>query len=363
MKIIIALLLSFLVLPAYSATKPVALASPKSTKQFIELNRMLMPQTFYPPVVYETVRPGAAPLYTTRNVAAGAATVSRAIGTALARSTPYGLAALAAIEAIDLLYDPVTDTWTGDGNPVPDSPLGHCNRTGGGSNNADLATCYDRYTAQGQIIEIAGGSSIPGRLLFRNQSGTSIGHWTGPTNWTFPEPLPFTPEAASDLTPAEVISRLPADVVSGSLQDALSDPDPYHRWPALRDVADDLDISTAPEDEGTRLPKPNIYDFPDGSSGGGGSELPPFCDWVPDWLCNLMDLPEHPEVPYVEIDAPDDFESGVGAGQCPADVIISTQFGSVPISWQYPCELATTFKPVVLFFAWIAALYIVVRVR
>lgn len=108
-----------------------------------------------------------------------------------------------------------------------------------------------------------------------------------------------------------------------------------------------------------------------GGQGGEGDSPGSFCNYA-EIICQLADwfleeplYPDNPEVPFTEItmDDVDEFDSGVGAGQCPADVVISTQFGSVPISWQYPCELATTFRPVVLFFAWIAALYIVVRVK
>lgn len=223
----------------------------------------------------------------------------------------------------------------------------------------------------------------PNKYRFESASGQIYRYWGVPSTviaTTLPRSdFDSSSSPASDDDVGDAIatydgpgsSNLPSEVVGDSVRSGRW----RDEWPEA--VTDSTTINDTLENdiEGATNPNPDqsVTDSntstPRPIAPSVSEEWPTFCAWATvvcdfiDWVKAEPEFPENPEVPYVDLVEPDGFESGVGSGSCPADNIIVTQFGSVPISWQYPCQLATTFRPVVLFFAWIAALYIVVRVR
>lgn len=55
------------------------------------------------------------------------------------------------------------------------------------------------------------------------------------------------------------------------------------------------------------------------------------------------------------------YNQGGAAGSCPADTVIATSFGSVPISWSMLCEFASTIRPLVIFLFGLAAFRMTMR--
>lgn len=341
------------------------------------------------PVTYETVATTPSGQQVTRYTTRATAINTARLG-ALARSATGGpavLAATAAFFAYDYFFNEDTQEWevsaSSDFNVNADN---RCTPYSGavalglspyecGEYVGTRLSGGTTYTWRGDYEKVSCGSTNCSLQLFgRSAAGALIGFATYlyPVGDDVPYPLPLT-VPATDGQLGDAVKNAPPQAISDILNDPISTGTWPDRWPEMVPTVQDVEDQLAHDIEGAPVPVNPDQTITDGStarpsdsgsgSGSGDLELPSFCDWVPDWLCDVMDLPEHPDVPYVDIDEPDSFESGIGAGQCPADNVIVTQFGSVPISWALPCQLAETFRPVVLFFAWITALYIVVRIK
>lgn len=381
----LAIALLFFSVPALSAETRPYMYRAQQTAQLQELiNRGSVP------VTYETVATTPTGQQVTRYTTRATAINTARLGS-LARSATGGpavLAATAAFLAYDYFYNESTGDWeivipademTIDSENIcsPSTVVGKPS-----TNDVSFQQCIDYilpYAAGGSLRTYSRytkncTSAICTLTIIYRQTGTGSEGQTGSYRYPAPRdvlnPLPSV-DTVPDFELGDAVKNAPPRAVSDILNDPISSGTWPDRWPEMVPTVQDISDNLGHEIEGAPAPVSPDQTIIDGStarpsgsdSGSGGVELPPFCDWVPDWLCDLIDLPEHPEVPFVDIDEPDSFESGIGAGQCPADNVVATRFGFVPISWALPCQLAETFRPVVLFFAWITALYIVVRVK
>ena len=55
------------------------------------------------------------------------------------------------------------------------------------------------------------------------------------------------------------------------------------------------------------------------------------------------------------------YNAGGAAGSCPADTVVQTSFGSIPISWSMLCDFASTIRPLVIFLFGLAAFRMTMR--
>lgn len=339
------------------------------------------------PVTYETVATTPAgqqvTRYTTRPTVLNATRLGALTRGAL--GGPLGLGITAAIVAAGYIYD----NDTGDiiestqGTVLPPDVPSRCAVIGRVTDSTIKSAEACRLLTETYHPEypIVFGSVTQTQGEYRQQiqrivngSPAGTGYFAWPLSYgpiDLPQDVIIDDSGLGDIVSSnpEFSPDLVTDIINSPIQSGTW-PD---RWPEMVPTVQDISDNLGHEIEGAPAPVNPDQTIIDGStarpspSGSGGSappQLPAFCSWVPNWLCNLMDLPENPDVPFVDIDEPDDFNSGIGTGSCPPDIMISLgNYGSVPISWEYPCELASTFKPVVLFFAWITALYIVVRVK
>ena len=97
-------------------------------------------------------------------------------------------------------------------------------------------------------------------------------------------------------------------------------------------------------------------------------ELPAPCDWFPElctWLTWTQDETGFPDNPTVPVEAPTEqtWDSGLGAGQCPAPTEIVLAGTAVSISWDVACDGAVMLSWLVLASASIAAAFILLGVR
>lgn len=92
------------------------------------------------------------------------------------------------------------------------------------------------------------------------------------------------------------------------------------------------------------------------------TELPPFCQWA-SFLCQPFIATAQPEVPMLDIEAPQ-YDSGLpSSASCPAPVQIVTGFGSWEISYQFACDFASAIKVPLIAISYLVSAFIVVGVR
>lgn len=336
--------------------------------------------------------------YTTRNVPTNTARLG-----SIARSAVGGpaiLAATAAFLAYDYFYNEDTGEWEAQPIILDDdvAPVGtaYCTTAGSGQWRSCSSTRYGNLQLERElrgwpdnpscvmVNSSTGGPSGYGTIMIRNTlNGECSGGSMAQPIYRPAAPIGFIPDGPYQQTSEPITDTQLGDAILNypdepwkRAADILNDPIDTgtwrDRWPELLPYVNDIEQQLGHDIEGGPAPANPDQTITDGStaipspSASAGSEpfeLPSFCSWVPDWLCDLMVLPENPDTPFVDVVPDDDFVSGIGAGVCPADMNLALSSGTVPLSWEYPCQLATTFRPVVLFFAWLTALYIVVRVK
>lgn len=145
----------------------------------------------------------------------------------------------------------------------------------------------------------------------------------------------------------------------------------YSDWPELRQslqslvnaalaeqlAASDPEFSPSPEeqtivDQGLDTP-PLAPDF----------ELPAFCEWA-SFICEPFVGDDQPDVPMLDLEAPD-YDSGLpSGGTCPPPYMFNTGFtGPMEISLQPACDLATAIRAPLIAISYLMAGFIVVGVR
>lgn len=92
-------------------------------------------------------------------------------------------------------------------------------------------------------------------------------------------------------------------------------------------------------------------------------ELPAFCEWA-SFICEPFVGGDQPDVPMLDLEAPD-YDSGLPTGgTCPQPYTFSTAFtGPMEISFQPACDLATAIRLPLLAISYLMAGFIVVGVR
>lgn len=92
-------------------------------------------------------------------------------------------------------------------------------------------------------------------------------------------------------------------------------------------------------------------------------ELPAFCEWAT-FICAPFVGGDQPEVPMLDLEAPN-YDSGLPqTASCPAPVVIETQwFGSLNLSYEPACEFASGIRVPLLAISYLVSGFIVVGVR
>jgi hypothetical protein len=86
------------------------------------------------------------------------------------------------------------------------------------------------------------------------------------------------------------------------------------------------------------------------------------CDWL-GWTQEPLDtLTDAPALPVVDSSAAT-WDSGLGAGACPAPIDVAVLGSSVSISWQPACDFVSMLRPILIAFAGIAAALILLGQR
>jgi len=148
-------------------------------------------------------------------------------------------------------------------------------------------------------------------------------------------------------------------------------------WPELLPYVNDIssqlghDIEGGPEpvNPDETITDSSTFNPPDNSSDSISAEWPAFCSWAGvvcdfiDWVQEPFEEPAPVEIPYVEVDFEEDYDSGIGIPNCPAPISIVTQFGEVHFDWSNTCSLAEMIKPLVIAFSYLIGIYILLRVK
>jgi hypothetical protein len=105
---------------------------------------------------------------------------------------------------------------------------------------------------------------------------------------------------------------------------------------------------------------------PDGTPKPATEKTPEFCELHPDSIiCQELDTPEQKDITSNDKTLTITPDSGWGpsTASCPADKVSSLRSGgSVTISYEGACTVATSFRPVVLTFAWLSAILIAIGI-
>lgn len=114
----------------------------------------------------------------------------------------------------------------------------------------------------------------------------------------------------------------------------------------------------------TETPSPDLITEPSPSPGSTSLDIPTDCEFMPtvcaflDWFKEPVPMPE-PDLPVVvDHDFEREYEMNLTA-ECPPPYTVDTQlFGTLSISWQPFCDLATLIKPLVVGSAFLLSAFI-----
>ena len=177
--------------------------------------------------------------------------------------------------------------------------------------------------------------------------------------------------ALSKANPSGTVNtdNYPVTIVGNSSAQEL-----YSDWPEFKTLLQQLvnaqiasylatvqpDFEVAPEDQ---VIVDNSTDFMPPDFTLPTLELPPFCEWA-SWLCEPFVGGDQPDVPMLDLEAPN-YDSGLpSGGTCPQPYAFSTGFtGPIEISFQPACDLATAIRTPLIAISYLMAGFIVVGVR
>ena len=91
-------------------------------------------------------------------------------------------------------------------------------------------------------------------------------------------------------------------------------------------------------------------------------ELPGFCEWA-SFICEPFVETAQPEVPMLDLEAPE-YDSGLpSTATCPAPYQVVTAFGTWDITFQFACDMASAIRTPLIAIAYLMSAFIVVGVR
>lgn len=369
------------------------------------------------PITVNVAPAGGVPRYQQIVPVAKAPTIGK-LGRAAVRGGGVGIAVYGIVEGLGYLIDQasgqISKEQTIYGNPTGSRQLGSNQATKSAVPLSDLSPIYEFCSGASYCSIYAGTPNVSANARRWNCSnsnfpiGYSTNDPTGPipstnaycysADSTIPETTQIVPVSQSDLDYIDsgINSGLSlsqkGSLVAGAL--ALASPrgdldtsqyplNPltssnsqiqqlYNDWPELRSalqlmlnaelaaVIATLDPSQQPSpdeqvivDEGTTSPPMDPpVDF----------ELPPFCEWAT-FICEPFVSDAQPEVPLLDLEAPN-YDSGLpSSAVCPTPYQIVTGFGTWEITFDFACQMASAIRTPLLAIAYLMSAFIVVGVR
>jgi hypothetical protein len=387
---------------------------------FVVLFVLISSDAFAAPVTYETVRVGPgqyAPSGVTSPITvnvkgpgvskfhqivpvATPSTIGK-LGRALVRGGGVGIVITGAVEGLGYLIDQATGEikkeivvpppdgsgWTGSFNVagfVAGTPEGACSAASApygsritiGDNPGYFGYCY-KLLPSGDIYarwNIVGSGSYnepveTTAIVDLDPSDYQIIDNKLNTALSLAEKMAILKHFLNQLAPSGTVStdNYPVSISSSNSQlEQL-----YSDWPELRQSLQQLvnavlaeqlaladpEFSPSPDeqtivDQGLDSP-PLSPDF----------ELPAFCEWA-SFICEPFVGGDQPDVPMLDLEAPN-YDSGLPqTASCPAPVVIETQwFGSLNLSYEPACQFASGIRVPLLAISYLVSGFIVVGVR
>jgi len=339
--------------------------------------------------------------YFSRVVEISKATIGRRILTGVALGTGYGLAAMAAMEAAGYIYDRVNGQFgtAGPVNPLDEQYKTYWAKFPNGLVNpntcaeesdrctvSDALALWDEYVTQSTgegspDCEVNGSDDLDDGRVSMYVECNLYGVRQGAGGFNL---IPFS-SGSSPLDPQPSIEPLSDDAVADALYqsnpDLLRDAMQPNGIPVetveTRQAADDIarqlaseqgiDPGTVP-DTTTTVPDPSTEPDP---TTPNEEDLPQLCGYlgpvcpavesIAEWLQSEGTEPTPPDLPTEVVNPQEvDWQSGLGAGNCPANL---GQFSIMGESFEIPsgpaCEALTMLRPIVIFSAWLLGSLIV----
>jgi hypothetical protein len=312
----------------------------------------------------------------------------------LRRLTPAGFILPVALTAAGYVFDelgnlvsPSTQT-----NPPPSNT--GCTSVGSGSGSAYLMTNphADVWPALCAVLD---GIQIPsnGYYTCRTAGSTFANVSISITQDSAGAYYPNTAHCSNASVeptyaepPAEIVSDDTfKDVIAPQLDwsDVASDPstgEPFSTPELTQEIADTNNWyqenyvdSSSVSNTTTNTTTVINQDGTETTTGTAAEEWPAFCSWAGivcdfiNWFQEDTGEPEIPALPVETIEADSqvvDWDSGLGAGSCPAATVTPFMGQNVTLDWQDECDaVSNIFKPILLFLVIISAGYIVSGVR
>jgi hypothetical protein len=283
---------------------------------------------------------------------------------------PLGLGITAALIAADYYFDDNGDLVYDSANTSQSIPANadlYCSQY-----NCSSSHYQDCLNWSGASYCYTTGNDYPNGDVIYYVSSTPVCS-TGTLDPSTGYCLTTSTELATNDQIGDVIFSDP-DLVSDLVNDSVSSGRWPNEWPEAQTLVDSINETLAESLEGVTASNPDPTVVTSSTTAPPPSdiniEFPVFCEWagtvcdIYEWLTDTPELPADVPVPEKEITL-ENYSSGITAGSCPAPEIVNIGFMSQPIEikWDYTCQLATTINPVVNAFSWLAALFIVIRVK